>query len=329
MPRRQRYLKRLIYTGTFADASRIVAQIDRNHDLSALFVELSASVVVSNDYTAAKTDAPCQLLSSVTLKANGVKTLFNLPGTLAYGQNIFREGSLPTLTAPPITVTTATSGFGFFIDLQTVDGVRPKDSHLPTRGLTSLDLEMVFGSGDDLYTVAGDGASTFTGTVKVFAVQMQEYIGSDGKFTLPKAVQIRSYQEISFDSSNTNYLHRIPSKQVLRGLLIRCHTLDVVSNSILNNVKVMLANETILDLSGTAIRAFNRSAYAGTLPTGYYVVDFADAGGPQINMSNALDLRGNVDLDVYLDVTGSTNTKVQICPIEYEDFNPAQYGIRA
>lgn len=327
MARNQRYLKRLISTNTFADASRVIVQVDRNHDLATLLVEVTASVVVSNDYTAAKVDAPCQLLSSIKLKANGIKTLFDLPGTLAYGLGILREGNLPTLTAPPITVTTATTSFAFLIDLQIADGVRPKDSHFPTRSLTSFDLEMTFGSGDDLYTVAGDGASTFTGTVKVFAVQMQEYVGKDGKFTLPKAVPIRSYMEIPFETTQSAYLQRIPSRKILRGLLIRAHTLDVVSNSILNNVIVKLANETIIDLSATAIRTLNRTSCIGTMPTGYYFVDFADNGNSAVQMSNALDLRGNVDLDLVLDVTGAASTKLQVVPVEYEDFRPSDYGL--
>lgn len=327
MPRRQRYLRRLIASQTFADASRLVIPIDRNHDLSTLLVTVTASVVVSNDYTAAKADAPLQLVNYVRLIANGVKTLISCNGALAYVQNIVRNGNLPTLTAPGVTVATHTAECAFFLDLGVPDGRRPKDSHFPTRGLTSFDLELTMGSGDDLFTDAGDGASTFTGTVKVFAVQMQEYVGKDGKFTLPGFVQIRSQQELSFDTSNTNYLHRIPSKQLLRGLIFRAHNADVVSNSILNNVKVMLANETIFDLSASSIRTLNRSDYAGAMPTGNYFVDFAGNGNAISKLTDMLDLSGNVDLDVYLDVTGSSGNKIQILPIEFERFVPTQYGL--
>lgn len=328
MARKQRLLRRLIGSKNFVDGSNLTFDIDRNHDLSSLLVVVSATVTVTDDYTAEKADSPSQLVNTLSLVANGIKTLDRMAGPVAYQQALYHTGQSPTLTKSGTTVAAHVCGFSFWLDRCIPDGRRPKDTNFPTRGLTSFQLLMTMGNGDDLFTVAADGVATISGTVKIYAIQTQEYQGADGKFTLPRGVTIRSQMDIPFVTTNNNFLQRIASKQVLRSIMFRTHALDVVSDSILNNVKVMLANETIIDMSAVAIRAMNVSGEAGTWPTGVYIIDFADNGSALKKITDALDLTGNVDLDVYLDVTGGTNNIVQLLTTEYEAFVPSQYGLK-
>ncbi len=333
MARPQTRIKRRVSSTTFTDNQRVSIDLPRDYDLEAVMIRISGSTTLTVAGTAVRAEAPLQLLKFISLKANGTDLLDGLPGTMAHRLGAFRRGQLAPLT-PPGAATVSTQAFAgvVMLDRCVIDGIRSKDGNFPTRGLSSFQLEIQFGAATDLFTGSPTGTIAAGATVEVFVIQSKEE-PIDGKFTLPKVVSKRTHLDLAFASTNTNFIQRLNTGNILRGLVIRAagaSTAGEPSNTGLNNVKIVQGNEVLLDLTAAALQAMNAQDYEiSSIPTGYYFVDFMGMGAPANKLSDALDMRRGEELNVVLDVTGATNQTIGITTLEYMPFNPKYWGLAA
>lgn len=332
MARPQQRVKRLIGRATFADNSRLVFDLPRDYDLESIQIYFEGTATPTVAGTAVRAEAPLQVLKFISLKANGTDLLDGVPGWMAHRLGMFRRGQLPPLTPPSAATTGAKAIAGSVtLDRAVIDGIRAKDGNFPARGLSTFQLEIVIGAANDLLT--GTPTSTMTGTVKVTAIQTIEMAGADGRVTLPRVVSKRTHMDLPFTTSNTNFKQRINTGNILRGLLLRSAgsvTAGEPSDAIINNVRVEMGNQVLIDMPWADIRAMNAQDYEiTTVPVGYGAIDFMGMGAPANRLADALDLRAGQEANVILDVNGAANNVVGITTMEYMPFNPRYWGLAA
>lgn len=330
MNRAQQTIKRFFGQQSFADNSRLVFDLPRDYDLNSLVIQITANANITTAFTTVRAEAPLQAVKFLTLKANGTDVLDGLSGIMAHRMGAFRRGQLP-LISPPGAVSVGAQAFSAFIvlDRDFIDGIRAKDGSFPTAGLSSFQLELQMGACADLFTGAGVG--TFTaGTVKVFGIQTEEIVGADGKRTLPHMVFKRTQSTIPFANTVSGFQQRLNTGNAVRGLMLRAYgvTADEPSNAVLTNLKIQRGNQIWFDLSGDAIRNDNATSLEiTTLPTGIYIVDFANKGGMAVKGSDFLDMRDGEDLYAMFDVTGGANVKIDVAMIEAMPYAPRYWGL--
>lgn len=249
---------------------------------------------------------------------------------MAHRTAAFRRGQLAPVTAPADATTAARTFSGVVIlDRAVIDGIRSKDGNFPTRGLSTLQLELQMGAANDLFTGTPTGVISLA-TVEVSVIQTAESV-RDGKATLPRVVTERTQNTVPFPTTNANAQVRLNTGNLTRGLILRSYgavTLGEPSDAVINNVKIQQGNQILMDLPYTTLRALNQTELdITTLPTGFSFVDFMNVGAPAGKLSDCLDMRNSEEIWLYLDVTGATNAAVDIMTYEFMPFNPKYWGL--
>lgn len=329
--RNQNPVNRVFSRQAFTDNARLTIDLPRDFDHYSLMIRVTGNAAVTTLYTAVRAEAPTQVVKSLTLKSNGSTVLDSMTGQMAHRLGMNRRGQLPPLTAPTAAaVATYPIVATYILDRANIDGIKPKDSAFPSRGLQTFQLELVMGACSDLFTGAGVGTIT-SGVVEISGIQLAEEPGADGSYSLPVYYQRRIQTDVPFASSNANYQHRVAAGAKLRGILMRTAgavTAGEPSDAVVNNVKVMIGNAVAVDLPWNTLRAWNAAATdVTTLPTGYAFVDFMNMGAPFTKIADSIDLRAMPDISLYLDVTGAANNVVSIMPIEFVDYTPKEFGL--
>lgn len=331
MARTQNRLKQFTGKQTFADNARLVFDLPRDYDYETIGIRVHGTTTLTVAGTAVRAEAPLQLLKFISLKANGTDLLHGLNGIMSHRANFNRRGQFPPLTPQAAATATAQSFSAVvFLDRAVIDGIRPKDGNFPSRGLSSFQLELQMGAATDCFTGAPTGTIT-SGTVDVFAIKTAEQVGQDGRISLPRVVAKNTGIDLAFTASNSNFQQRINTGNILRGLMLRGEgstTAGEPSDAVINNVKVQVGNQVLLDMPYLDLRAMNIADYeVSTLPTGICIVDFMNMGGPAGKITDCVDLRGGEEIWAFLDVNGAANVKVNLATYEYMPYAPKYWGI--
>jgi len=300
-----------------------VIDLPRQYDYEAIFLRISASLQVTAGATSVRAEAPCQLVPRIEVIADGKNTIFSAPFWYAALGNVRRHLTLTggRATTPPTGVAIATYAVEAIgvIDLQTVDGVRPKDSNFRTRGLSLLQLRLTFGAAGDAFV---GGTVVFSGApvVEVFTAECVEEQNAKGDFiTSPVALKKTSFQQQAFASSNSAAEVRLPAGNMIRSVLIRTDgapTAGEPSVTVLNNVQLVSGVDVRVNMSGPGLRAENNANF-GPVLAGYYLADLLAKGGPTVNLTDLWDVTRQAEPRVVLDVVGGANVQVQVVTEEY------------
>jgi hypothetical protein len=90
----------------------------------------------------------------------------------------------------------------------------------------------------------------------------------------------------------TRQRFRLTPDQGLRGITLRTMTsAGALTDNILKRVRVYVGKDLRLDLAGGTLKELNAIRFAGTRPTGYYYLDFADRHASPDYLNDCLDLR--------------------------------------
>lgn len=300
--------------------------LPRDHDYNALMCRLSGSIQVTTGATSVRAEAPLQLVPRIQLMAEGKNMIFNAPAWFACLGNMQRrvKDSGGRALTPPTAASNATYAVEalIFIDLATLDTIKPKDSNFRAYGLSLFQVQFQFGQALDVF-VPGAGVAVFSGTptVEVFSVNCVEERGADGKYIdSPAFVKKVSFQELSGVNSNASLEARLPAGNLIRSVLVRTEgavTAGEPAATQLNNLILQNSNDVRFNLTGAQVRMKNNGEF-GQIQSGYYVADMVTAGGEGNNfLGNLWDAGGASEPKAILDIAGFAAGKVQVVTTEY------------
>lgn len=320
---RQHRVYRLIASKVLTAGQPETFEIPRGYDIEHIGLRLAGSVVVATGHTSVRAEAPCQLLPRVELIADGRNTICSIPFALLNLANPFRRGGqLPTRT-PPSAASAATYAVeaSGILDQALIDGVRPKDTNLRTSGMQLLQLRVTVGAAQDMFVVGAGASSLSSMTLQVWTSELIEVAEAGEVLTTPIALIKRSYQDIAFTASNANMEIPLPVGNSMRGVILRAEgsaTAGEPSNAVINNVILRSGVDVRLNLPAPVLRELNRQSYSpGAQAVGVYVADLMHMGAQGgVRLTEGWDLSRASEAKLVLDVTGATNTKVQVCTIE-------------
>jgi hypothetical protein len=198
---------------------------------------------------------------------------------------------------------------------------RPKDSAFRSRGLSLFQARFTFGQPGDIFV---GGTVSFSGipTIDVFAVQLVEEMDDKGNYkSTPIALRKISYQQQAFAASNANAEQRLPSGNLIRGVLFRgegATTAGEPSNSVFNNIALQNGVDVRFNLAAANVRALNAGGI-GQVNTGYYMADIMGArgGAGNLMLGDLWDLTGPNEPKAVMDVTGGANVQVYAVTQEF------------
>lgn len=302
---------------------RVTCDIPLTADLESLELLLSGTVTLSTGASALVTDGIANIIQSVELIGDGRDTIVSLPFNQLVNGNMFRRkyGNLPVVTQPGLTIAAHSYEVSAMLDLATFAGVRPKDSSVRENRYRTLQLLVRF---------AGDWTGVFTGGGFVVSantfdlvVRARECIElpdpATGIASAPIMRPLVSARDDNFSAAVERQHFRLTPDQIMRGIGLRVlNSSGALSDSILKRVRVYVGKDLRLDYAAASLKKANKTEMAGTVPTGYYFLDFADGQGSPDRLNDCLDLRQEV-------------TRGADCYLEYDTLaqgavNIAQYG---
>lgn len=313
---KQYRIKRRVAQSLFTENGALLVDLPRGYDIESIMFRISGNLVVSTNFGAVRAEAPAQLIKRIELIADGKNTIASVPFVMLNRANATRKGQLGTLTPPSgFVIATYPVNASGYLDQQLIDGIRPKDSNLRTSGMSLLQLRFTFGACADCFTGAGVGTVSAM-NVDVITTELVELRDDKtGAVTSPLYLLKRSFQDISFTSSNANMEISLPVGNVMRGVTIRgegASTAGEPSDAVLNNVILRSGVDVRLNMPYLDLRECNKMDYSvATLPTGIVLADMMVSGGDAgARASEGWDLTGSSEAKLVLDVTGATNTKI-------------------
>lgn len=290
-----------------------------DYDYEAIGLRLSGTLNVTAGATSVRAEAPLQLVPRVEITADGKNTLVSAP--MWYGSlgNFLRRAhdENARATTPPSGVAIAAYAVEAHavFDFIQPDAARPKDTAFRSRGLSLFQLRLTFGNPGDPF-VGGTVAFTGTPTVDVYALQIVEEIGADGKFIdSPAGLTKVSYQEQSIPATNANFEVDLPAGNLIRSVMVRTEgdpTAGEPSALVLNNLALQNGIDVRVNMAGSSLRGLNNMQY-GKLTAGYYIADFMSQGqGGQNLMGNLWSVQNRAQPKAIMDVVGGGNRKLQV-----------------
>ena len=274
--------------------ARVVFDIPRTADLENIFVLFTGTVNITTAATALIRDGIMELITGVELLANGGRdNLISAPfSTLTQGNFARRKnGSLPQITQPGLTIAAHPFSIGMTIDLASFGTLRPKDTNVRSGNYESLQLAFRFGG--DLSAVFSGGV--FGATVLKMAVAVHETVelaDAAGKYSNPVGRVLRTSQDVIIAGASNKVQLKLTPGQALRGVVLKVTTNavpPVFSNTLLTRVRLNVGKVNRLDKAGAIVTA-QQIHRAGTTPTGYYFLDFADRNGSVDYLTDSIDL---------------------------------------
>lgn len=299
----------------------VTVDLPRGYDYESIHCRIYGDVVVSVSGVAVRAEAPTQVVRRLEVIADGRNTLYSAPfwfAALAKNDRDMKIGGSRAVT-PPSGFAAATYAFEAFgvIDLQTVDGERPKDSNFRTAGLQLFQLRATFGGAMDMYTA---GAGTFSNAfLEISTSELVELPDAAGNLTTPAFLKKVSSQEINVTASNNNLQLRLPAGNLIKSNHIRTEGLTTAgepTTAMLNNVLMQSGVDVRVRSSGGALRAMNNADF-GPITAGYYVLDVTANGSGYSRLSELWDVQNQAEPQLVLDVVGGANGRLQAVTTEY------------
>ena len=309
---------------TVGDGQTISVDLPRDLDYSAILLSFVGTPTFTGTATA-KSMAPHALIRNISLVANGSKQLCNCSGvTAALKNRIASQNKNASFGF------TATSGTPFyadtFIDQAIIDGIVPKDTQLPTRNLSSLQLAVTFNNLSDV--MSGGSAYSFTGTLEVTLLNVKEYPAANGKFFVPGAVQYVSERTIPIARSETEYFHILTTDCLQRQFILYAMDAGVFADAI-TDVRIDRGNVTLARIGAKELQALNRRSQLDlTAAYGDGKVLVIDPtrylGQGRAKLSDGWDMRtanGSAEqLYMYISYTGAANRSITVVQNYMQDY---------
>lgn len=294
----------------------VTLELPRNYNYRRLYCRLTGSSTVAGGSASGSVHprAALKAISRIEIIANGRDTVISLPAEALYLMNVLDYGTPPQISNPANGDAGAkTFSASFFIDFAMVRAVRPIDSLFPAAGLSTFDLKITWGNGNDMFTGAYDRTNTIAATTQLQVTSFEEIGEMQGaKYAVNKLFEI----DRVIDSATSNFQVKIPTGNTYRGFLFLATADAVPVNTVLLGLEI--SSGTVVYQKWQEIQELinaNKLQYSlETALTGAYLADFMDSEG---RMTEILDARQLSQLEATLNVAqpGTTN-KVFVYPQE-------------
>jgi hypothetical protein len=302
----------------------ITVDLPRDYDYEAIHVRVYGQVNVTAAATSVRAEAPTQAVKRFEVVADGRNTLHSAPGWYSvlarYDRNMRIPGS--RAVTPPSAAGIAVYDFEALavLDMQTVDGERPKDSNFRSAGLQLFQLRTTFGAALDMF-VPGAGAATFQNAFIEISVQQLVEVPDTGTgaVSMPSFLRKVSSQEINVIASNSNAILRLPAGNLIKSNVIRTEGLATAgepTTAMLSQVQMGAGVDIRHKSTGPALRGMNNANY-GPVTNGYYVLDVTRNGSDFGRLSELWDVTQQSEPQFNLDVVGGANGRLQCVTVEY------------
>lgn len=366
----QQRIKRLIQTLPYTLNGQVVFQnLPRNYDAEGYMVQISGSFTTpvalpagSNTFKPAlRTDSPFGLMPRVELIAEGRQTLVSCPAYVLGIANVWRRrawysandaNTFGQVQSPGLVRNTATASTAlvenvttpfvgtFMIDLQSIMGMRAKDSVFRTGGLQTLELKITTSDSASLFyqpgatllttpfsapaigaTLAATLASVVVlngVTISLFSVELQELLGDNEQTSLPGYIKRISHQDVPIAAANVNLEVQIPTDNYMEALILSSRIGGEGVDTIINNIQLKRGVDVRLNLLDNQLAALNERDYNHPRFAGEYIADLMTSGAVYDKIADAWNLQGGADTRVALDVSNpGNNVIVGVTSIEY------------
>ncbi len=311
-------LKRSIGSLAYTSAGSVsTLQLPRNYAYRKLMCRIAGSNVVAGGTAggAVHPAAAYRAISKIEIVANGRDTIWAVAPEHIARMNTLDYGTVPSILNPTAT-TAATYAFNgyFIIDFALIRSVRPIDTLFPAAGLSTLDLKVTWGTGEDMFTGAYTHTSATIQTTTTLSVESFEELGD-----IPGNVGVNKVYTIdnTITGANTNYQILVAVGNVFRGFYLHTRVDQVPVNTIFNGITIQSGTVVYQNwVSDTELREENKLKYSlETILTGTYLLDFLDSDG---FMGECLDARNLSSLNLNANVllpAGTTRSFI-VCPQE-------------
>jgi hypothetical protein len=319
---KQYTVSRLVGVIPFAAGQPASIDLPRQYDLASIGLRISGTYTNADDGSAQKAESPVGLIQRIEVISDGKNTIHSMPFWKAAWANFERRASVGTIAELRVRPTALTAaGYSVlasgYVDCQTVDGMRPKDSNFRTAGLSLFQLKLTFGNpATDVLT--GVDAATFVGNVEVWVDECVELPDpSTGKFSTPKFLKKTSFQEYNVSGSNSNYEVRLPAGNLIRSVFVRAANASSgePGASFVNKLTLQSGVDTRFTESAAAMRAKMSMKYGALGQAGYYLADLASVDDAEIRLANLWDVSRQAEPKAFLDIASACT--LQVVTTEY------------
>lgn len=264
------------------------------------------------------------VVQRIELVANGTEVLRSIDGNMLWWWNYFYYGRAPKVTAALGDGTTANPSFDsvLILPLWMLRGVRPMDTALDSRELSSLELRITWGS----HTSINASATGFTTDPQIKMSSLESF-NIKGPFSQMRVSKI----EKEVTASNDKLQIQLPVGKMYRGFFINTLDADADDSAVLNKLKLISGTTVFADEEAEVLsQAFKLRNNLGdgaarrgndNSVDGWYVYDHVTDGF----LSEAIDTLGFSEMLIEADVTiGAGTTKLVVYPIEIIPVRGAQ-----
>jgi hypothetical protein len=242
------------------------------YDMHAISLYFSGTLTIAGTATTRLDREPLGVIKKIRLIANGTTELCALSGPQLYELNHIKRGVAGTLTPCSALTAAAYSVVAHLIlDLADLTSKVPLDTMLRTGQLSTLDIEIQWGDGDDIVT----GGTSHTLTAASVVISTVESYGTAKE--RPLLLQKLYAREETIAATTSNFqVNNLPVGNLYRSLTLITKDAGVRESDILNKLALKIGEEVIINLDAAVIREKMKQDFQiETLPAGVYHIDFA------------------------------------------------------
>lgn len=329
MPQQVRFRKQA-QTIEYSTNNKVAVGLGRGMVYREIYLRLKgAPTLAAAANTAANTQRGDEwgVIKKIELVANGTDVIKSLDGNALWWLDYFGYGVAPKITAGLGDAATVNPAFDsvLVLPLWLFRSVRPMDTALDARDLSSLELAITWGSFTDINSAAT--AWTTNPTVEVYSL---ESFNVSGPFTNWRVFAI----EKEITATNPRFQIQLPVGKMFRGFMLNTTDAGVDVATILNNFKLISGSTVFTDLSVGAdvlpqINLLRNGISRGWDATGgvfdklrrgtpnslggWYFYDHVTDG----MLTEAIDTLGFSEFIIEADVkVGAGSTKIIVYPME-------------
>lgn len=303
------FRQRIDQASVTAEGQVVTFDVPRQLDIETLWLVLTGTINTTVAWATVKTQTLWGLIRRVEFILNG-QTVVEMAGgyelaaiCLGLGRNLPRT-SADNISTPVVGVAATAFNVALPIDRAMLDMVRPKDTNLATRDLSTCQIRVTIGQFSDVFTGAGTSAFVTT-TLRLSAESLQEYPDKAGQITVPPYLLKRVQQDVPIVASNTNLMVKLPIGNIMRRVNFFQRTSGDLTAALINSVQLVRGSDIRYNRQAAEMAADMATLAGGNRFTGHTCADFARRGSRLGKVNDCWPLSGAADTYAILDVTTS------------------------
>lgn len=314
-----RPLGNMVFTADGQDTIKI----PKNDAIRAIYLDVALQLDVTVNGTAIVDQAPYTLIKKARLIANGTRDLCSVRGKYLKHVNKRMNGSNFQFSAPSTFNVQAATQLRFMVEIPMRDGWlrRPIETMLEARGLSTLDLEVLFGNASDIIT---GGTKTITNVVVRVSAEYEidvpmlteknqdgsvKRVGTDQIILATRALYEK---EMTITAATSSMKFDLDPRNNHSRFFIFTESDGVLVNTILNKVTLKSGQKVHYSLNRVELHDLNAGEFMlETQDAGVYVLNFLTDGLLAQGLASGKEQSLELELDV--NKPGTTDVVRVVC----------------